>query len=254
MTNFKTILMKKILMLLIFFCNNAGATFNQTMYVALRDGLNVYKNPGDSSNIITRIAYGEAVVIRIGQGSEVYINGFKTRWATINNGKGANGYVAESYLLPIPPPLGNTPDFKQYAEQISKPVAPSTIYEEVNDLEQNLKDEKTLYENGLVLTIHSNYEYLSESLIIPGITIQQAFIIVRNLSPVNLLTPQNDQFPRESIVEKEKNGNYRRTEISYSQDGHINRITFSVENAEITGTLSLVALNGQIAIVYEYGS
>ncbi len=245
--------MKNILMLLFIFCNNAGATLNQTMYVALRDGLNVYEKPGDTSNIINRLAYGEAVVIRIEQGGEVYINGFKTRWVPINNGKGANGYIAECYLLPIPPPLGNTPDFKQYAEQLSKPVAPSTIYEEVNDLEQNLKDEKTLYKNGMLLTIHSNYEYLSESLIIPGITIQQAFIIARNLSPVNLLTPRNNQFPWESSVKKEKDGNYRMTKVSYSKDGHINSITFSVDNAEITGTLSLVALNGQIAIIYEYG-
>lgn len=251
--------MKKILMLLIFFCNNAGATFNQTMYVALRGGLNVYENPSDTSNIINHLAYGEAVVIRLMQDSVVYINGFKTRWVTINNGKGANGYIVEAYLLPIPPPSENAPDFKQYADQLSDAVAPSTIYEEINDLEQNLKDVKTLYKNGVVVTEHNNYEYLSESIIIPGITMQQAFIIAQNLGHVNEFLPLNGRFPKENIYTDEGNGNYRQIDLLFTNNIYINfkrlvSISFTVDNNEINGTVRLVELNGQVAIIYEYGS
>ncbi len=246
--------MKNILMLLVFFCNNAGATFNQTMHVALRNGLNVHEKCNDTSNIITQLAYGEEVVIRLEQTSTVIINGFKTHWVPINNGKGANGYIVAAYLLPIPPPSLPNTDFKHYADQISEAISPSSIYEEVNDLNQDLKDEKTLYKNGMVLIEHSNYEYLSESLIIPGITIQQAFIIAQNLSPVNLLIPGKDKFPLESSSERGINGNYRKTELSYSQDGNLESISFSADDTEITGTLSLVVLNGQVAIIYEYGS
>lgn len=250
---------KLLLIALLFLVKNVYATFSQTMYVAAASGLRVHKSPSINSPVIEHLSYGDAVVIQLTEYETIKADGFTTHWVPINNGKGANGYILNAYLLPFLPPDTSASGLKEYAEQLSNQACAPVICKDVNELDWDMKDTKLLYKNGMVFTENTNYEYLSKSLIIPGITIEEAFIIARNINETRLFLPENGRFPESSTYQSAGNGGYNETTLYYYENHNksykrLEKVTFAVDDKDNMGSISLVQLNGQVAIIYEYGS
>lgn len=249
--------MKHVLMLL-FFCLPASLNARQIMYVAAKSGLTLRDNNSTDGNSITRIPYGEIVTVD-SQTNTITIDGFTTNWAWVNY-KGQSGYVVYAYLLPIPPPKNGTKDFENYATQLSesacKPViiSDSSVYEDVN-----VEYVGSLYKNGVIYNRHNDYEFFSESIIIPAISIKQAFVIAQNLSQTSGILPPDGKFPTENSSSKGTDGHYRQVQMHYyeSVDSSyklLENITFVVDEYDVDGMVTIARVGGYVIISYEWGS
>lgn len=251
--------MKKILMLLILCLQlwTPDVRADHTMFVGVSEGLSLRADKNAHSTIIAKINYGEQVIVD-SKLNKVISNGFDTYWAAIRyNGK--QGYVLYASLIPIPPPK-NISELESYAEQLStKACQPIINIDGDTATGFAVTDKKTLYENGFIYTVYSNYEYISESLLIPGISIQQAYIIVQNIPYLKDLLPIDGKFPDKTNSEKSGNGDYRQTIVQYFEhiDGNykkLQKLQFIVDEANIDGVLSIIELNQQVVIILENGS
>ena len=227
------------------------------MYIGAPNGLSLRSAPEAGENIITKLNYGEAVTVD-SLVNPVNIDGFKTYWAAISY-NGMHGYVVRAYLLPVPPPLKTVDDLKKYAEQLSQPAGKPVINEYIDTVtDQNMRHEKHLYKNGAVYTVYNDYEYLSESLTLPGISIQEAFLIVLSMPLLKDYLPNDMKFPMADNRVKLPKGGYRQVKLHFDEalgGGYktLSKAEFT-EDEEMLGSVSLIRLNGQVVIIFEYGS
>lgn len=251
MTCYKTILQgvsgNKFLILL-FFCLPLQMAAQQTMYVAVKSGVSI-RNAEDSS-VITTAAYGEALTVDSVAG-HIWVDGFETNRVVVNY-KGQKGLTIGAYLLPIPPPAKGVGDLKQYADQLSVPVCEPVHIDKENEIGTNKNDTKILYENGAIYIEYINYEYYTNSLIIPDINIQQAFIIARNIPLLKDILPVNGNFPTKNLFEK-NNGDYREIQLFHNlRYNKLEKMTFAVDDINVYGAVNIIELNGQVIIIYDY--
>ncbi len=249
--------MKKIVMLMIL-CIPIVAYTQETMFVAAKSGLSLRATKSISGNNITSIPYGEKVSID-SITEQITIDGFNSSWAAITY-KEHHGYVVNAYLLPIAPPSISISELENYAEQLStKACQPIVNIDGDTATGFVVTDKKTLYKNGFIYTVHNNYEYISESLVIPGISIQQAYIIVQNIPYLKNFLPIDGKFPEKSDSRKSSTGDYRQTILQYYEhiDGNykkLQKLQFIVDETNIDGVLSIMELNQQVVIIIENGS
>lgn len=159
-------------LLLLFLCLNlctSNIRADHTMFVSVAEGLSLRVDKNANSAIIAKINYGDQVIVD-SQLNEVIVDGFNTHWAAVHH-NGKQGYVLYANLIPIPPPI-NISELESYAEQLStKACQPIVNIDGDTATGFVVTDKKTMYENGFIYTVHNNYEYISESLVIPGISI-----------------------------------------------------------------------------------
>lgn len=251
--------MKKILMLLVLCLQlyTLNVLAGHTMFVGVAEGLSLRADKNAHSTIIAKIDYGEHVIVD-SQLNKVIANGFDTYWAAIRY-NGQQGYVLYANLIPIPPPR-NIIELENYAEQLStKACQPIVNIDGDTATGFVVTDKKTLYKNGFIYTVHNNYEYISESLVIPGISIQQAYIIVQNIPYLKNFLPIDGKFPEKPDSRKSATGDYRQTILQYYEhiDGNykkLQKLQFIVDETNIDGVLSIIELNQQVVIIIENGS
>lgn len=228
------------------------------MYIAAANGLSLRERGAEDAGVILKIAYGEKVIID-SLINPAIVDGFNTYWAAVNyNGK--HGYVLHAYLLPIPPPAKSVDELQKYAEQLSEIACKPVVNIEGDTATgDDVTDEKHLYKNGWIYIVHNGYEYLSESLIIPDISIQQAFVVAQNIPFLKVFLPADSKFPDQAHTTKDMKGNYRQTVMQYYESAigsykRLEKLQFVIDEPDTEGGLTIIELNGQVIIMYEYGS
>lgn len=191
----------KIAFGLILFCALAFNTVAQsTFYAASKSGLNLRQDPDGNSAVITKIPYG-AKVTKAGEVSQYTLTteGMAAQWQRVLY-EGRPGYVADVYLLPFAPPaLPLAAGLEGYLKSLSAQVGSSkkTVSTIMEAGETTV--ERRMYQNGMCYRMFNGYEYGSETIWLPGITLPQAFVLARLLSPEAGLLSTSDIFPSRSV-------------------------------------------------------
>jgi hypothetical protein len=195
--------MKYFLTALLFFA--AGSVSAQRIcYAAARTGIPLREAPNTSAATLLKIPYGEKLSLGSGdyQG-ELNVEGFSGSWTKLTYG-GKTGYISDIFLLPAPPPKPKVNTFKGYLAQISSPFgAPFKVANGNKDNEDYTENLKQLYKNGGEWHSFSAYESGSETVFLPGFSIQQCYLLLRLLKCVEAVG-ENDPFPRQNGTVKGK--------------------------------------------------
>ena len=184
-----------------------------TMYVAAKTGLSIREKPDATAKVLDKIAYGTKVTL-LELGEERKSNtseGMLGFWqkVTYNN---KTGFILYSYLLPwAPPKLSSIKDFKNYLAQITAPFGATLMVKsgKMNNLnEAGWQINKQLYKNGAEWHEHIGYEFGSTTYFLPGLTLQQGFLLLRLIPEFKELIGEKDEFPKE-------NKKFKKGEIEY---------------------------------------
>jgi len=259
--------MKKIILplLLILAANiNIVAQEMQTMYVAAKQGLNVMSKPNAKAKVLGKIAYGQKVTlapyvaeIESPENNTIVVDGFTGYWqkVTFNN---KLGYVIDSYLFPVAPPKKDIVTLEAYFNQLSTIAGKSYVK---NPGDPNLLgsggDEltKKLYKNGMEIHKFLGYEYGSDLYILPGFSIEKAFLLMRLLQAEPDLIGEKDSFPTESSTTKLMGGREKTLTVektTYYDRPFVTKLQFdTADGASIE--FSIYTLDGQAVIFKSEG-
>jgi Bacterial SH3 domain len=204
--HFNFTVMKKIIVTLVisfFYC----ISFSQfTYYAAAKAGLSMREQPNTSAKILEKIAYGEKLVTVADNEQPVAIatEGFAGYWWKVKyNNK--TGYIVNSYVLPVPPPKATTKTIPDYFAQVST-KAGSPLVIKNSDAAINEMGEATLtkqlYKNGMEWHKAAGHEYASDLYLLPDLTIEQCFLLVRLLGQYPDLIAEKDPFPVKNSTTK----------------------------------------------------
>jgi len=181
-----------------------------TMYVAAKAGLSIRETPAASGKVLDKIPYGEKINILVNNDSLIKIptEGFNGSWVKTTY-KGKTGYIVNSYLFPVPPPKATVKTLRDYLAQLS-PVAgaPVNVKTTIKSIDEpfNTTLKKQLYKNGAETHDYFAYEYGSETYFIPGMSVQQGFLLLRLLKVFPDVITDADTFPTISGTKKLKDG------------------------------------------------
>lgn len=174
--------MKKIVVFIItFFATIVSVAQTKTVYNAYKPGLSMRDKPGLQATVLTKIPYGEKLTM---------VNAFNDTVTVINEGmtgywnlveyKGQKGYVVGIYLLDIAPPKATVKTMQEYFNQLSVVAGPAvTTATGKDDEEMHSRYKKQLYKNGCEYHEAHFYESGYNTYFIPGLTLQQGFILTR---------------------------------------------------------------------------
>jgi len=204
--------MKKILMLLLVVASTTVAAQTETLYVAAKSGLSLREKPDSSSKLLDKILYGTKVSPLQTDEEWVPVNleGLNGFWRKIKfNNK--TGYIPDCYLFTLPPPKTSIKEMKDYLLQLSAPFGGKLIVKSGNRF--NLEEggwelHKQLYKNGAEWHKSLGYEYGSDTYFLPGLTIQQAFLLVRLIPEFKDVFGENEVFPLENKTFKKGEREY----------------------------------------------
>ena len=189
----------KLLSCLVFvFCFTVSAIGQSVFYAASRSGLNLRESPNTAAAVVNKIPYGAKVAKAADTDpGEIVTEGMTGRWLRVTY-EGRPGYVADVYLLPFPPPQGSADDLDGYLNSISKPTG--TCKKTISySTDETVTTSRTLYENGMATRHFTGYENGSETLWVPGITLQQGFVLARLLCSTKGLLSTADVYPGKSV-------------------------------------------------------
>lgn len=237
------------LIILLFSTTKTYASFSQEVYVALPNGIKVYEKPDTNSRIVTSLDYGQVIIMRLSEYKDsITINGFETNWAIINNGQGANGYFIYAFVSTIPPPEKSVNTFKDYAMQLSGSIIdsidiwPGEAYSEFDDFK------KYIYKNGLSTTVINYENAVSQSITIPNITLENAYII---LAAMFFRSQPTVSFPVDNskrTVKEDEGSSYK---INRDLSGKITSLEISRDNEAATNYI-ITTTGRETSIVYSY--
>ena len=107
--------MKNTFLLAALFCSITIVAQENTLYVAAKTGLNIREKPETTAKVLDKIPYAAKITLgEVGEQSKrINTEGFIGYWkkVTYNN---KTGYIIDAYLLPYPPPKGDTKTMKEY--------------------------------------------------------------------------------------------------------------------------------------------
>lgn len=174
----------------------------EIMYVANKKGIPVYEKPFPDAKIITKADYGQTVVVydwseeyKLDMNPTINTEGLEGCWQKIKY-KNKQGYIMNTYLLPLPPPKKGTSAIKEYFKQLS-PIAGMAEMKKYSYGEE--KGLKTLYKNGM----ESYTTDYSEAYTLPHFSVQQAFLLLRLLKYKSMVK-ENDSLP--TVESKREDG------------------------------------------------
>lgn len=166
-------------------------TSNSPNYVWAYSGLNLRVQPGTNQNIITKLAFGDSLLIIHETDISFNITGIKNvdstqyylsrherkapyilygKWVKVSTYSGVIGYVVNQYLLPIPPYGTKTLRLKEISRDtvvIKEDGWPKTFLH------------KSYYGN-IESYDYINEKYYEERFIFPRLTMQQVFVILNS--------------------------------------------------------------------------
>ncbi|MCG9909832.1 MAG: SH3 domain-containing protein [Flavobacteriales bacterium] len=213
------------LVLVFLFSSFVSLSGQQVFYSAAKAGLNLREKPDAASSIITKIPYGQKVdLLNEGYHGTLKTEGMEANWRYINF-QGKKGYVADAYILSIPPPSLSDGDVENYLKSFTREKCRWEKEINPNGEENYRRLEKVMYENGIMVNTQFYYESFNESIILNEFTFYQAFVLVRLLYAESGYMKIEGAFPAKSFKPQTQNEieiniryEYNRpTYISFSQ-------------------------------------
>ncbi len=250
--------MKKIFFLFFILCSTTVFAQENVFYVAAKTGLNIRETPAIAAKVLGKIPY--AAKISLTEASEeskrVDVEGFIGYWKKVTyNDK--TGYIIDTYLLPYPPPKADTKTMKEYLSQISIVFGDSLV---INNGSMNNVEEggsqliKQLYKNGGEWHEFLGYEYNSMTYLVPGLTMQQAFLLIRLLPEFADYIGDKDEFitANKKVKKKGREYEYKVEKEIFVNIPWIEKIRIDFEDGAIY-RFELYQIDNQIVIFYGAG-
>jgi hypothetical protein len=225
--------------------------------VAAKSGLSMRDKPDAKAAVLVKIPYGTKLTVAYPE-AIVNINteGLEGAWAkTTYNGK--TGYIVNSYLLPWSPPKPTVKKMLDYFKQVSV-AAGSPLIIKVGSTDSLEGDgsttKKYLFKNGAEVHEEMFYESNNNNYFLPGLTLQQGFILLRLIPEFSDVFAANDELPASDKTFKKGEREYT---IKLEKDitngfTWINRITMDYEEGAVYHFEMFVA-GGQLIIIFGGG-
>jgi uncharacterized protein YgiM (DUF1202 family) len=183
----------------------------KTGYVAHKAGLSIREKPDVKSKVLEKIPYGAKITLNINHEIDtvtlVTDGMFGYFRKTTFNGK--TGYVIDCYLFEFAPPKAGTKTLKEYLGQLTTKFGAELVVKNgsMNQIsEGGYVQKKQLYKNGAEWQDFSGYEYGSETVMLPNMNIQQAYILLRLIPEFKDVITEKEEFPSEN--KEYKKGDY----------------------------------------------
>jgi Bacterial SH3 domain len=234
------------------------------MYVAFSTGLNMRKTASLKAELVGKIPYGTKLSVDnyVSDTNVVIVEGMRGRWVpvTFQNKK---GYVLNCYLITIVPPKKGTATMVDYIKQLTTPFGAqlktkSGVQDNINENGYEIK--KQLYKNGISWHQYYAYEYGANSYFIPSITIQEAFLIIRQIKEFENAFTEKDEFPTASKkFTKKINGNDSAYELKVDAQNLGNKeiwvksISLGFEEGAYSNCVLQALETGEVCISYSSG-
>lgn len=198
--------------LLLFLCPLASRAQVQTvpMYVAHKPGLSIREKPDVKAKVLAKIPYATKISLANEQGADTILvntEGFSSyfRKVTYNN---TTGYIISAYLLPVPPPKATVKNLNDYLLQLSPKAGAMVEVKKgtMNNITENgTISRKQLYKNGAEHHEFVAYEYNSDTWMIPELTLQQVWLLLRLIPDWKDVVDEKTELPVTSkkITKKE---------------------------------------------------
>jgi Bacterial SH3 domain len=229
----------------------------KTVYNAYKPGLSMRDKPGTQATVLTKIPYGEKLTM---------VNPFNDTVAVTNEGmtgywnlveyKGQKGYVAGIYLFNMVPPKATVKTMQEYFTQLSPPAGPAvTAATGKDDEEMHSRYKKQLYKNGCEYHEAHFYESGYNTYFIPGLTLQQGFILIRLIPEFKNVFSAADAYSSANKKIKMTQPGEGEKEIKIFKDeggNWINKITVGYEQGAVY-EFELFELHGQLVISFGGG-
>ncbi|HEX2683694.1 MAG TPA: SH3 domain-containing protein [Ferruginibacter sp.] len=228
-------------------------------YAAAKAGLSIREQAGTTAKILDKVPYGEKITIIPNSEQQVAIatEGFNGFWWKIKY-KDKTGYVVSSYVLPVPPPRAGIKTLQDYFAQASSPFGGQLVVKHTDETLAEMGEStitKQLYKNGMEWTKTDGYENSSYLYMIPGLTLEQCFLLVRLIGQYPGLIGEKDPFPSKKSVTKVDNGE-RTVEVEKEnydgRPGPINKLKIGLAQGAVT-EFEIYLLDTQAVIFWTSG-
>jgi hypothetical protein len=211
------------------------------------------KTPSLQAELIVKIPYGTKLRTDMSKKDTSFINveGMYGYWVPVTY-QNKNGWVLDCYLISLVPPKLGTKTMADYLEQISTKSGTSVTTKKgtLNTIMEsgNVKT-KQLYKNGAQQNNYKGYEYNSNTYFLPNTSMQEAFLVLRQLEEFKTIFNEKTDYPsaskkinkqiqKQNIVfdykiTKEDYGFYqwvKKIEIEYHNEVLVNFEMFQLEN------------------------
>jgi Bacterial SH3 domain len=250
--------MKKIVILLFVCCTALGVRAQtKTVYNAYKPGLSMRDKPGTQGTVLAKIPYGEKLtLVNPHTDTVAVINEGMTGYWNLVEYKGQKGYVVGIYLLDMAPPKSTVKTMQDYFAQLSPVAGPAvTAVTGKEDEEMHSRYKKQLYKNGCEYHEAHFYESGYNTYFIPGLNIQQGFILIRLIPEFKDVFSASDAYPSASKKIKLTQPGEGEKEIKVIKEeggSWINKITVGYEQGAVY-EFELYELHGQLVISYGGG-
>ncbi len=252
--------MKNVLAVILFLFSVSAFAQNNTYvyYAAAKTGISMREKPNASAAILEKIPYGAKVTALTDtmQAIAIVTEGFNGWWWKVQyNNK--TGYVVSSYLLPMAPPKAGTKSMKEYFAQLSSPAGSPVVIKKGNaeTAGEGGTLKKQLYKNGMEWHENNGYEEAAAVYIIPDLSVEQAFLLLRIVGEFPDLISEKDPLPSKNNTIKKGGGEKTITvekEMWSESTGVVNRIVINSTEGALT-ELQLFLLNNQVVISWSSG-
>ncbi len=227
-------------------------------YVAAKTGLNIREKPELNSKLIEKIPYGTRVsLLQAGESmGRIRIENMSGYWKKVSyNHK--TGFIIDVYLLPVAPPVAGIKTLKEYLTQVSAPFGEKLIIRkgDGNDAEAGASSlTKQLYKNGGECHEYIGYEYNSMTYFLPGLTMQQAFLLVRLLPEFADYIHEKDEFILDGrkLKKRGREYEYKVDKEVFGDTPWVNRIRIDFEEGAIYH-FEMYQIDDQVIIFYGSG-
>jgi hypothetical protein len=259
------ILIKKVLAVitLVIVSVNVGAT-PVNKYVAYSTGINMRKSASLKAELVGKIPYSTLLRVEVSNTdtATVIVEGMIGHWTPVIY-QNKKGYVLDCYLTSIVPPKKGTATMFDYFKQLTVPFGtPLKIKSgsQMHITENGYEIKKQLYKNGISWHQYRSYEYAADSYFIPGVSIQEAFLIIRHIKEFDRAYTEKDEFPTLSKKYTKKVGDYESAydvkvdaENWNSTTKYVKSISLSFEEGAYSNLFITILDTGEACITYSSG-
>jgi len=246
--------MKKILVCLMALLSITLAAQDNIQYVAAKAGLNIRETPDINAKVLDKIPYAAKISLpdTTQEAKKIVTEGMTGYWKKITyNNK--TGYIIDSYLLPFAPPKAGLKTLKDYLAQLADPFGSELVTKGGNE-EVGYELHKRLYKNGAEFHEFKGYEYGSVTYFLPGLTMQQGFLLLRMIPEFADAVSEKDLFPTSSKTFKRGDTEYRVTieKEMITDVPWVKRISIEFEPAALY-SFEMYQIDNQLVIFYSSG-
>lgn len=251
--------MKKIVLLSYCLAAAVVAVAQQkTVYNAYKSGLSIRDKPGAQGAVTGKIPYGEKLTLVNSFNDTVQVTneGMSGYWNLVEY-KGQKGYVVGIYLMEMAPPQPAVKTTAAYFTQLSQVAgAPVTTATGKDDEEMHSRFKKQLYKNGCEIHEAHFYESGYNTYFIPGLTLQQGFILIRLIPEFKDVFAPGDSYPagnKKIKISNPSGGGEKEIKV-FKDEGSsiINKITVAYEDGAVY-EFEMYELHGQLVITFGGG-